>query len=733
MNARRSRARYCPRSSFSALSGDDALKLWKGLFYCMYMADKPLLQEAVAEDISGLIHYINNEEDCRSFVQAGFLTFAREWNGIDVFRIDKYMMFIRRFLRHIFTHLRASGWKMKDVMAYTSILETVVVCPDDHLNTTALGLKTHVCEIILEELAKVGGESLKDSVVVTVIQPYFKVLALTKINVYARFVREGIIRHLIRQTLCAEEEEEGEADNTVLDTNATPEDDAESEEKMEEELESALDPRAGRVDTYIPQLKVDLSEWASSQVQTRNREVIYRLVCELRDAAQGYDPLALPNDHVENVEVPDSEVEKAVERLVKFEEDLSAGRKIEDDSDDDLKPVKKRVFKSKYQKKKYLRLKQKKKLGTKGLSKAKRRKLDARLKAQAVKRSVAVDHMVRRVAAAAGVPRSSLTKPAPDEQIKKSNGFEVSPISQKKKKVIISKTLINDFTVEVTPVGKKRRKNVETAKKASKKKCFDVSVIESPCNGKPETSIVKENGNAPSVINEGMAEKKNNKIPSKVQKAAPVPTCNGEASAVNGKPSKGKGLLDAQILLKKVNKKKMPPKLDKTAQNTNTKVADNNAPSKSKGMVINFSESKKQKGLGGVSSPKKSPWDEPLQKGEYEVFIKSKKQGRKTKEKKISSIKKRLTASLPGQRRISINLKKNKEHEFSDYVRTLRASPCIPFRADQAPKAPVLKPSPSPILVRGPLVRKRLQRMVAASASPQLSLKKYRQTAAEFF
>ena len=52
-----------------------------------------------------------------------------------------------------------------------------------------------------------------------------------------------------------------------------------------------------------------------SRVQTKNREVIYRLVCELRDAAQGHNPLALPCDHVDDVEVPDTEVEKAVERL----------------------------------------------------------------------------------------------------------------------------------------------------------------------------------------------------------------------------------------------------------------------------------------------------------------------------------------------------------------------------------------------------------------------------------
>lgn len=94
-------------------------------------------------------------------------------------------------------------------------------------------------------------------------------------------------------------------------------------------------------------------------------------------------------------------------------------------------------------------------------------------------------------------------------------------------------------------------------------------------------------------------------------------------------------------------------------------------------------------------------------------------------------LQKRLTAGIPKQRTISINLKKNKEHEFSDYVRTIRASPSIPFKADQAPKAPVLKPSPSPILVKGPSLRKRLLKVVPISAS-QLNYN-IRQTAADFF
>lgn len=50
--------------------------------------------------------------------------------------------------------------------------------PEDNLNTTPLGLKLHVCSIVLEELAKVGGENLENRVILAIIQPYLKVTLL---------------------------------------------------------------------------------------------------------------------------------------------------------------------------------------------------------------------------------------------------------------------------------------------------------------------------------------------------------------------------------------------------------------------------------------------------------------------------------------------------------------------------------------------------------------------------
>ncbi len=39
------------------------------------------------------------------------MTLGREWLGIDNWRMDKFMMFVRRFLRQVFVYAASKEWK----------------------------------------------------------------------------------------------------------------------------------------------------------------------------------------------------------------------------------------------------------------------------------------------------------------------------------------------------------------------------------------------------------------------------------------------------------------------------------------------------------------------------------------------------------------------------------------------------------------------------------------------
>lgn len=73
-------------------TNNDFLRLWKGLYYCMWMSDKPLVQEELSEDLGSLIHCFPDAKVSVQFFRNFLQTMCLEWFGIDQWRIDKFMM-----------------------------------------------------------------------------------------------------------------------------------------------------------------------------------------------------------------------------------------------------------------------------------------------------------------------------------------------------------------------------------------------------------------------------------------------------------------------------------------------------------------------------------------------------------------------------------------------------------------------------------------------------------------
>lgn len=110
-------------------------KLWKGLFYCFWMSDKPLIQQALASELADLLLRINprvpGDKETRaaarldaalSFLQGFWVCLVREWSGIDRLRIDKFYLLIRRFVNASFRLMARHGWSEGVVGGVNEIL-----------------------------------------------------------------------------------------------------------------------------------------------------------------------------------------------------------------------------------------------------------------------------------------------------------------------------------------------------------------------------------------------------------------------------------------------------------------------------------------------------------------------------------------------------------------------------------------------------------------------------------
>ncbi|KAJ6575290.1 Nop52-domain-containing protein [Mycena capillaripes] len=149
--------------SLSAFLADDAQepiskpdmdKLWKGIFYCFWMSDKPLVQQALASELAELLLTMTSVSSSLSFLSGFWEATVREWNGIDRLRLDKYYMLVRRFVNATFRLLGRSKWDKSACDTYNDILtrEGGPLCPTDIRVPT--GLAYHLSDIFIEELEK---------------------------------------------------------------------------------------------------------------------------------------------------------------------------------------------------------------------------------------------------------------------------------------------------------------------------------------------------------------------------------------------------------------------------------------------------------------------------------------------------------------------------------------------------------------------------------------------------
>ncbi|KAI3408322.1 uncharacterized protein J3R85_020329 [Psidium guajava] len=133
----------------SSLTDDGMKKLWKGLFYCVWHADKVPYQTHLADRLSSLLLSLELPLSIEYF-SVFVLTMRREWVGIDALRLDKFYVLIRRFLSSSFALMRKYSWDVELVGRLVGVLEERALLADDKFQGN--GVNYHIATVYLEEL-----------------------------------------------------------------------------------------------------------------------------------------------------------------------------------------------------------------------------------------------------------------------------------------------------------------------------------------------------------------------------------------------------------------------------------------------------------------------------------------------------------------------------------------------------------------------------------------------------
>uniref|UniRef100_A0A4W5KLR9 Ribosomal RNA processing 1B n=1 Tax=Hucho hucho TaxID=62062 RepID=A0A4W5KLR9_9TELE len=219
-------------------TGDELLKLWKGLFYCLWMQDKPLLQEELSNQISGLMHIFQNDQSMFLFLETFLQTIKREWTGIDRLHMDKFFQLVRFVFRNTFEMMKRKEWETSVVTRFLELLTAQVL----HSTSGApCGLQFHILDIYMTELAAVGSAELTAAQNLTFIDPFCKTASKTKDRILLKAICGSIFSVIVDQAPFAIED-------LLKEVNATGgrSEESDSGQASEEEEEEKKEPPKGK-------------------------------------------------------------------------------------------------------------------------------------------------------------------------------------------------------------------------------------------------------------------------------------------------------------------------------------------------------------------------------------------------------------------------------------------------------------------------------------------------------
>ncbi|CAB3406532.1 unnamed protein product [Caenorhabditis bovis] len=285
------------QSSKKPFNEEDLMRLCKGLHYVMWMQDKMLLQEELADKIGGLINIFGSEEEKILYVKCFLKSISKEWPHIDRWRMDKFLMEIRRMLKFTFAHLRELNWKKEIRDKYWAVFEETTISADKNFSE---GLKFHFASLFLDELDNAGGLTAKQ--VSLLLKPYANLLGNRRISDY---LFSSIITEIFMTILHQKSEEiAAKAEN-------------EGDEPMEE---------GGIQFNYKNIGEILFNVGKKSEIPVKRRKRIYDLVKKFEQAAAGRDPLHF-EPPVPSEVLTKAMFEEAEERVLKINEEIKNERK----------------------------------------------------------------------------------------------------------------------------------------------------------------------------------------------------------------------------------------------------------------------------------------------------------------------------------------------------------------------------------------------------------------------
>lgn len=256
-------------------------KLWKGIFYCFWMSDKPLVQQALAQELAELVLTIPDDEKSLQFLRGFWITLVREWNGIDRLRMDKYYLLIRRFVNVSFRLLIRADFEPMTCEE----LNDIISGPGGPLSSSDLkvpaGLGYHLSDLYLEELDKALASTpsssktpsaLSAAAFQNILQPFVQLAASTSNTTLFKRVQDSVLEPVFTSVLPPS------ASTQASDSDSDEEEDGRAKKRARQDRYPHLSDRIEESERTRSALAKHIFETASQEdTLDSNRRKLYKI------------------------------------------------------------------------------------------------------------------------------------------------------------------------------------------------------------------------------------------------------------------------------------------------------------------------------------------------------------------------------------------------------------------------------------------------------------------------
>lgn len=178
------------------------MKLWKGLYFGVWMADKRPVQQELAVNIAVLLNDVPRSKQ-GMWIDTFWDTMQASWEKLDVHRISKYLLFIRIVIAEVFKVMRVAGWPFEEMCSLgNTFTRATPMHAKEGPNAPSVGLILQFTRILWDELRpQLERASTPTKAIMSLLEPFCILSEASAIDALVRHIHEHVFRRAPHELL----------------------------------------------------------------------------------------------------------------------------------------------------------------------------------------------------------------------------------------------------------------------------------------------------------------------------------------------------------------------------------------------------------------------------------------------------------------------------------------------------------------------------------------------------